>query len=138
MSSITLQLSSELEQQLLSAATEQGIAPDLYILNTLQERFRPNNFLSVPRTEAELIQQINVGLSVADWEEYHALIAKRQSEMLTQEEYERLVTMTDCLEKLNVQRVKSMIELANLRHQPLSELMNSLGISADPEILDYA
>ncbi len=138
MSSITLQLSSELEQQLLLAATEQGIAPDIYILNALQERFRSDNSLSVVRTEAELIQQINVGLSVANWEEYHGLIAKRQAEMLTPGEYQRLVEMTDALERLNVQRVKSMIELANLRDQSLPELMNSLGISADTEILDYA
>jgi hypothetical protein len=138
MSSITLQLSLELEQQLFSAATEQGIAPDLYVLNALQERFRSDNSLPVARTEAELIQQINIGLSVADWAEYHALIAKRQAEMLTPGEYQRLVEMTDALERLNVQRVQSLIELANLCCQPLPELMKSLGISADPEILDCA
>jgi hypothetical protein len=82
MNSITLQLSSELEQQLLAAATEQGIEPDLYIFNTLQERLLSNRY--VPRTEAKLIQQINIGLSPSDWEKYHALIAKRQVETLTE------------------------------------------------------
>jgi hypothetical protein len=136
MNSITLQLSSELEQQLLSAAIEQGIEPDLYILNTLQERLRSNH--SVPMTEAELIQQINIGLSSSDWEKYHALIVKRQAETLTQDEYQQLVSMSDRLEKLNVQRIQSLIQLAKLRQQTLPELMENLGINANPDVLDYA
>jgi hypothetical protein len=136
MSTITLQLSSELEQQLLSAATEQGIEPDLYILNTLQERFQ--TYPSASTTEAELIQQINIGLSPSEWEQYHALIAKRQAETLTPNEHQHLIATSDHLEKLNVQRVKALIKLAELRHQPLPELMESLGINSNPEILDYA
>jgi hypothetical protein len=136
MNSITLQLSSELEQQLLSAAIEQGIEPDLYILNTLQERLRSNH--SVPMTEAELIQQINIGLSSSDWEKYHALIVKRQAETLTQDEYQQLVSMSDRLEKLNVQRIQSLIQLAKLRQQTLPELMKNLGINSNPDVLDYA
>jgi hypothetical protein len=136
MNSITLQLSSELEQQLLSAAIEQGIEPDLYILNTLQERLRSNH--SVPMTEAELIQQINIGLSPSDWEKYHALIVKRQAETLTQDEYQQLVSMSDRLEKLNVQRIQSLIQLAKLRQQTLPELMENLGIKGAKVVSIYA
>jgi hypothetical protein len=136
MSTITLQLSSELEQQLLSAATEQGIEPDLYILNTLKERFQTHH--SASTTEAELIQQINIGLSPSEWEQYYALIAKRQAETITPNEHQQLIATSDRLEKLNVQRVQALIKLAELRHQPLPELMESLGINSNPEILDYA
>lgn len=135
MSTITLQLSSELEQQLLSAATEQGIEPDLYILNTLQERFQTHH--SASTTEAKLIQQINIGLSPSEWEKYHALIAKRQAETLTQNEHQQLIATSDRLEKLNAQRVQALIRLAELRHQTLPELMESLGINSNTEILDY-
>jgi hypothetical protein len=135
MSIITLQLSSELEQQLLSAAIEQGIAPDIYILNTLQERFHIHHAVST--TEAELIQQINIGLSPSEWEQYHALIAKRQAETITQNEHQQLIVTSDRLEKLNVQRVQALIQLAGLRHQTLPDVMASLGIDSDPEILDY-
>jgi hypothetical protein len=134
MTIITLQLPSELEQQLLAAATAQGIPPDLYILNTLQERFQS----SAQKTEAELIQQINIGLSPSDWQQYHTLITKRQAENLTQTEHQQLIVMSDRLEKLNVQRIQALIQLASLRHQSLPELMKSLGINANPEILDYA
>ncbi len=135
MSIITLQLPSELEQQLFSAATEQGIEPGIYILNTLQERFQTQH--SALNTEAELIQQINIGLSPSEWEQYHALIAKRQAETLTQHEHQQLIATSDRLEKLNVQRVQALIKLAELRHQTLPELMKSLGIDSDPEVLDY-
>jgi hypothetical protein len=101
MSIITLQLSSELEQQLLSAATEQGIFS-------------------------------------SEWEQYYALIAKHQAETLTPNEHQQLIATSDRLEKLNVQRVQALIKLAELRHQPLPELMESLGINSNPEILDYA
>ncbi len=134
MTIITLQLPSELEQQLLVAATAQGISPDLYILNTLQERLQS----PTPKTEAQLIQQINIGLSPPDWQQYHTLIAKRQAEILTQIEHQQLIAISDRLEKLNVQRIQALIQLANLRQQSLPELMQSLGISANPEILDYA
>ncbi len=127
MNTITLQLSSELEQQLLSAATEQGIEPDLYILNTLQERFQTHH--SASTTEAELIQQINIGLSQSEWEQYHTLIAKRQAETLTPNEHQQLIATSDHLEKLNVQRVQALIKLADLRHQPLPKVMASLGIN---------
>jgi hypothetical protein len=136
MNTITLQLSSELEQQLLAAAIEQGIEPGLYILNTLQERLLSNR--SVSMTEAELIQKINIGLSPSDWGKYHALIAKRQAETLTQDEYQQLVAMSDRLEKLNVQRIQSLIQLAKLRQQTLPELMENLGINSNPDVLDYA
>jgi predicted RNA-binding protein with PIN domain len=136
MSTITLQLSSELEQQLTSAATEQGIEPDIYILNTLQERFQANK--PVATTESELIQQINIGLSPAEWVQYHDLIAKRQAETLTQHEHQQLIATSDRLEQLNVHRIQALIELAKLRHKTLPELMNSLGIDSSPEILDYA
>jgi hypothetical protein len=136
MNSITLQLSSELEQQLLSAAIEQGIEPDLYILNTLQERLRSNR--SVPMTEAELIQQINIGLSPSDWEKYHALIVKRQAETLTQDEYQQLLSMSDRLEKLNVQRIQSLIQLAKHRQQTLPELMENFGIKGAKVVSIYA
>jgi hypothetical protein len=134
MTIITLQLPSELEQQLIAAATAQGSPPDLYILNTLQEHLQ----VPIPKTEAQLIQQINIGLSPPDWQQYHALIAKRQAENLTQTEHQQLIATSDRLEKLNVQRIQALIQLANLRHQPLPELMQSLGINANPEILDYA
>jgi DNA repair ATPase RecN len=60
---------------------------------------------------------------------YDELIAKRQAETLTSAEYQELLQMTEKIERLEVQRVEYIAELAKLRQTSLTELMDSLGIS---------
>ena len=126
MTPITLNLSPELEQQIRTEAARQGVEPDLYILNALQERLQPRLPTTQP-TEADLLQQINIGFSAQTWEEYHALIAKRHAETLTPEEHKQLIQMSDRLEQLNVARIQALIQLATFRNQPLTDLMQTLG-----------
>ncbi|MEP6518520.1 hypothetical protein [Microcoleus vaginatus] len=126
MTTITLNLSPELEQHIRTEASRQGVEPDRYILNALQERLQPRLPTTQP-TKADLLQQINIGFSAQTWEEYHALIAKRHAETLTPEEHKQLIQMSDRLEKLNVARIQALIQLATFRNQPLTELMQTLG-----------
>ena len=126
MTTITLNLSPELEHQIRTEAARQGVEPDRYILNALQERLQPRHPTTQP-TEADLLQQINIGFSAQTWEEYHALIAKRHAETLTPEEHEQLIQMSSRLEQLNVARIQALIQLATFRNQPLTELMQTLG-----------
>jgi hypothetical protein len=104
MSTINLTLSEELDQKLRIAATKQGVEPDCYILNTLTTSLQP----AAP-SEASLLEKINTGLSQESWQQYHALIKKRQAETLTEEEYIQLIQLTTRLETLNVQRIQSLI-----------------------------
>ncbi len=123
MTPITLNLSRELEHQIRTEASRQGVEPDRYILNALQERLQPRLPTTQP-TEADLLQQINIGFSAQTWEEYHALIAKRHAETLTPEEHKQLIQMSDRrLEQLNVARIQALIQLATFRNQPLTDLM---------------
>jgi hypothetical protein len=137
MTTINLTLSPELEQRLRTEALKQGLEPDLYILNTLQERLQPSLPTSQP-TEADLLQQINIGFSSQTWEQYHALIAKRRAETLSSEEHDQLIQLSNRLENLNVARIQALIQLANLRNETLEDLMQALGINPDPEVMDYA
>ncbi|PZV11782.1 MAG: hypothetical protein DCF22_13805 [Leptolyngbya sp.] len=137
MTTITLNLSPELEHRLRTEAARQGVEPNRYILNTLQERLQ-HSPATAQTTEADLLQQINIGFSTPTWEQYHRLIAKRQTETLTPEEHEQLIQLSDRLEKLNVVRIQALIQLAALRSQPLTALMQTLGINPNPEMLDYA
>lgn len=137
MTTITLNLSPELEHRLRAEAARQGVEPNRYILNTLQERLQSSPATAQP-TEADLLQQINIGFSTQTWEQYHCLIAKRQAETLTPEEHEQLIQLSDRLEKLNVVRIQALIQLAALRSQTLTDLMQTLGIHPDPEMMDYA
>lgn len=135
MTAITLNLSPDLEQKLRTEAAKEGIDPDCYIVNALQARLQSNPMLE-KATESDLLQQINLGFSAETWAHYHALIAKRRAETLSPDEHADLIQLSDRLEKLNVNRIQALIQLANLRNQPLSNLMQALGISPNPEVLD--
>jgi hypothetical protein len=132
MTDITLQIPPELEQQLRTEAAKQGINPDHYILNTLQERLQvsPRPKASLPKAEADLLQQINLGLPAERWEEYHHLVAKRRAETLTEAEHATLIAISDQIEQANVQRVRALVALAEMRGTDLSTLMQELGIVA--------
>lgn len=136
MTTITLNLSAEIERKLRAEAAKQGIEPDIYILNTLQQRLQIQSTPSQP-TETELLQQINIGFAAETWELYHTLIAKRQAETLTPTERAQLVQLSDLLEKQNVERIRALIQLATLRQQSLPDLMQALGISLDPDVMEY-
>ena len=129
MTQITLDLSPELETQLRAEAAKQGLDPERYILETLHSQLAviqeaPSHLSGA---EAELLQQINLGLSSDLWREYHTLIDKRHAETLTVDEYQRLIELSDQIEALNVQRMQALVHLATLRQQSLEDVMDALG-----------
>ncbi|MBI3913009.1 MAG: STAS/SEC14 domain-containing protein [Chloroflexi bacterium] len=83
---------------------------------------------SLPRVEAELLLKINEGISPEIQARYNELIAKRQAETLTPDEYAELLRLTQQVEKLEVRRVEYLAELARLRGTSLPALMEILGI----------
>jgi hypothetical protein len=132
MATITLEITPELEQQLREEAARQGLEPNRYILNALAERLRPTASQAVPHlseSETELLQQINLGLSAQQWEQYHAWITKRRAETLTPDEQTGLIALSDRIEQANAHRIQALIKLAELRGQSLAEVMQSLGIN---------
>jgi hypothetical protein len=78
--------------------------------------------------ETELFRKINCGLPPADAARMKALIAKRQDETITDEELQELIGLTDESERLNVERMQALAELAQLRGVSLTEIMTQLGI----------
>ena len=130
MTQITLDLSSELEAQLLAEAAKQGLDPQHYILETLHTRLAANKATAthLPTAEADLLQQINLGLSADMWDEYYALIDKREVETLTAKEHNQLIEISDQIEALNVERIQALVQLAALRQQSLDDVMDDLGI----------
>ncbi len=83
MTQITLDLSPELETQLRAEAAKQGLDPQRYILETLHNWLAANQTAAnhLPAAEADLLRHINLGLSAEMWDEYYALIDKRQAEL---------------------------------------------------------
>ncbi len=62
------------------------------------------------------------------WDEYYALIDKRQTETLTADGHHRLIEISDQIEALNVERIQALVQLAALRQQSLDDVMEDLGI----------
>jgi len=82
----------------------------------------------LPRDESELLLKINEGMPPDIQARYNDLIAKRQDETLTPDEYKELLRLTQQVEKLEVRRVEYLAELARLRRMSLTALMENLGI----------
>lgn len=82
----------------------------------------------LPRAESELLLKINEGVPPDVQTRYNELIAIRQAEALTPEEYKELLRLTQRVEKLEVRRVEYLAELARLRGTSLTALMENLGI----------
>lgn len=81
------------------------------------------------KVESELMQEINRGVPPGTQARYDELIAKRQSETLTPDEYEELLSLTDEVEKLDAQRVEHLKELAGICGMTLNELMEDIALS---------
>jgi hypothetical protein len=86
----------------------------------------------LPRDEAELLQQINQGLSAEQQMRYEQLIEKQLAETLTPAEHQELLHLNQQVEQLNVARIKTLISLAQVRQITLPQLMTELGI-AEPQ-----
>jgi hypothetical protein len=80
------------------------------------------------KEESELLIKINQGIPPDIQERYNELIAKRQLETLTPDEYDELLRLTDQIEKMDAERVGYIKELACIRQTSLTALMEELNI----------
>jgi hypothetical protein len=78
--------------------------------------------------EKELLAKINQGLPKAFQKRYYALVEKRREGTISKKDYRELLRLTDDVERLQVERVKWMVELSRLRKISLSQLMEELPI----------
>lgn len=135
MAAFTLEIAPDLEATLRREAAKQGLDARDYILSALRERLasaRPSATPRLPDTEAALLQEINRGLSAESWQRYSMLKEKRRAETLTPEEQAELISFSDQMEELNVQRMERLIQLARLRNTSVDALMDELGIKSPP------
>jgi hypothetical protein len=124
-----IQVEAQLSVAELLEAVEQLSTPELEEFVTkviaLQARRRAP---SLSKTETELLLTINQGLTTDLQKRYDELIAKRQDENISPEEFTELVSLTDQLEAQAVKRAEALSELARLRQTSLPALTQSLVI----------
>ncbi len=83
---------------------------------------------SLPKREAELFQLINRGVPGEVWQRYDALNDKLHAETITDEEHQELLGLIEQVKQADVERLRHLIELAQLRQLSLDELINQLGL----------
>jgi hypothetical protein len=127
MSAVGTKTSPRTEELLRSV--EQLSTADFYEFLTKAVRSRAEHQSLHPElSETELVEKAQESLPAPIWQEYHALKAKFNKETLNEEEYPRLLELSDQIEIQNAQRVGYLVALAQRRQMTLDEVMKSVGI----------
>ena len=130
---LTIELPSNIEQQLRQGATQKGISLENYLLQLLshatsspkkQVKKKPISELS----ENELLQKINLDITEAEWMTYHRLTALRKAEKITESDYAQLIQLGEKIENANVVRLKYLVALSKKRNVSLDKVMADLGL----------
>ncbi len=87
---------------------------------------------SLPKRDAELLQQINQGFPLVERQRYNLLNQKLLDETLMPDENQELGLLIEQIERSDVERLTHLIELAQLRGITLDALMDQLGIRRSP------
>ena len=125
----TIQIEADLSSdQLLSAARQLPRREfDQFVRRVLSLRAERGAPI-LPAAESELLLKINHPVPDDLQRRYDELLARRDTRTLTSEEHEELLALTDQVELLEAERMRRLIELAQLRRITLDELMDQLGL----------
>jgi hypothetical protein len=125
----TIQIEANLSNEQILNAARQMSRQELSQLVEQVLALRARHEASVlPAAESELLLKINQPVPDDLQRRYDELIARRDERALSPEERQELLRLTDQVELLEAERVKRLIELAQLRHVSLDDLMRSLGM----------
>ena len=72
----------------------------------------------------ESLKKINTPFTKKKSLRFNLLIAKRDAQSLTKEEYQELLVLTEAFEKYELRRLKSIAKLADLKKISLPEVIN--------------
>jgi hypothetical protein len=127
----TIHLEAEVSRESLLKAVDQLNSTELeqFVTDVLNLRARRGTD-RLPSSESQLLARINDGLPNGLRARYTELIDHRRQEILTSEEHEELLRLTDEVELREADRVTALTELARSRGISLSALMQRLGIPA--------
>ena len=129
---LTIELPPNIEQQLLKGATQKGISLENYLVQLLSSatKAQKKQVKDKPLSETELLQKINLGITLteAEWLTYRRLVALRKAELLTEIEYQQLIKLGEKIEQDNVNRLRHLVALAQLRQVSLDKVMDDLGL----------
>jgi hypothetical protein len=84
---------------------------------------------SLQNREVKLIKKVNEAtFSEGEYKCFYELIEKRRDENISENELVELILLTEKSEELNVKRLKSLVEIAQIRNKTLRDVMKELEI----------
>ena len=83
---------------------------------------------SLSKREAELLQLINRGIPAEARQRYDELNDALHAETITDDEHQELLKLIEQVEQSDAERLRNLVELAQLRQLSLDELMDQLGL----------
>src|SRR5205085_11257355 len=90
----------------------------------LRARRRATN---LPKNETDLLQQINRGVPTEVRRRYEELHGKLHDETITHDEHQELLKLIEQIELADAERMRHLIDLAQLRQVSLDTLLDQLG-----------
>lgn len=125
----TIQVVSEVSFAELLHGVEQLSTPDLenFVTNVLAVQAR-RRAPSLSKDEARLLQLINQGVPSTVRSRYQLLDEKLHDGAITAAEHQELLELINQIELADAERMRYLIELAQLRNTTLDGLMDQLGI----------
>lgn len=127
--SLTIQLPLTVEQHLREHATKQGVSLENYVMQILALNSRKKEVKKEKDfTESELLMNTQLNVLPSDLEEFYRLSSAFKSKTITEEEYEKLLQLSDLIEIAHAERMKYVFALAQLRQVSLEYMMQDLGI----------
>lgn len=128
--SLIIDLPAELEERLKEQAKREGKALEQYVTALIKAKvgqiIATGNALSAEETQ--LFDTINKGFAPEFWDHLKTLNEKRRNAALSESELQELISMTDQMELVNLQRMKALVELAEFRGADIDDLMEQLGL----------
>lgn len=116
-------------QRLLRDADRMPVNELEHFLNDINAMLLRKRTQDKALRERQLLHKINnTVLDTAQTERYHVLVEKLELSTMTDAEHAEFDLLGNKEEKLRNQRVKYMIELAQLRAVTLTQVMESLGL----------
>lgn len=124
-----VQVDADLSLDQLLQAVEQLSRPELeeFVPRVVAVRAKRQAPI-LSKTESTLLSQINQGLPADVQARYDYLIARREEEALSPDEYAELLRLTQQMEALQARRVGYLAELAQIRNISLTQLIDDLGV----------
>jgi hypothetical protein len=126
---VTSQINIDLEQLLNGVAQLETAELEHFAeqVNLILSRRRTEH-----QTETQLLQCIQQSLSESAQQRYDELGEKLRAETISHAEHQELLALINVVEQANVDRLQCLIELAQLRHVSLNDLMQQLKIQTPP------